>query len=362
MSKNPFAALIERNRAAAAQQTTTSASAPSNAGEASNTSTSIPPDVESMIAQLIDDDDAPRPSSAATEAVIARAEPTTVEALPAQDGLEGHTRLFVLDDAGSGQMNRILSGVVGTVDAGGRFAIHPDYKQLSYLFTLADAGQLPVHDDQVDHSALVPVNIPAAAAPALLASMVATVSKRWSSLYESVMSGAAASTVGLGSAMLQQERDNTERAVATYLSQSGMTQWIVPVLYEASIFEEDPSGRPQTEQELMASAVAPHNIQVRSDLQPWQVQYSGAEQVVEQAAAGDAPGWAGHQGPLGLVLEGELTVYAPSAAVAAQVGKALVDLHARARNLSELPVKADAVLRIELEEPSSDEVDGDRYF
>lgn len=361
MSKNPFAALIARNRAAAAQQTTTSASAPSNSVEASGTATSIPPDVESMIAQLIDDDDAPRTSSAATEAVTVRAETTAVEALPAQNGLEGYTRLFVLDDAGSGQMNRILSGVVGTVDAGGRFAIHPDYKQLSYLFTLADAGQLPVHDDQVDHSALVPVNLPSAAAPALLASMVATVSKRWSSLYESVMGGAA-SAVGLGSAMLQQERANTERAVATYLSQSGMTQWIVPVIYEASIFEEDPSRRPQTEQELMASAVAPHNIQVRPDPQPWQVQYAGAEQVVEQAAARDAPGWAGHQGALSLVLEGELTVYAPSAAIAAQVGKALVDLHARARNLSELPVKADAVLRIELEEPSSDEVDGERYF
>ena len=191
--------------------------------------------------------------------------------------------------------------------------------------------------------------------------MVANVSKRWSSLYESVMGGSAASAVGLGRAMLQQERSNTERAVATYLSQSGMNQWIVPIIYEASIFEEDPSLRPQTHQGLMASAVGPHNIQVRADPQPWQVQYARAEQGVEQVAAGGAPGWADHQGALSLVLEGELTVYAPSAAVAVQVGKALVDLHGRARNLSELPVRPDTVLRIELEAPSSDEVDGYRY-
>jgi hypothetical protein len=401
MTMNPFAALVARNRAAATQgQSAAPVPQPIAGAEAAPGATvqatshatppgadSIPPEVESMIASLIDDDDEPGQVPAqlvqpenqpvvieSTGPAAAVDTPTDATTAVASIAAEGTTRLFVLNDAGSYQMNQILSGVVGTVDDAGKFKIHDDYKKLSYLFTLAEAGQLPTNESgSIDASSLAPVVLPESVVPAFLASMVSTSSANWSRMYEAALNMGGHGGNAVGRAMVEQERNNTERAVATYLSGLGMQLWSVPVVYGAHSVEEQPAHRATNEAGLIESACNIRNVQiftggevVQVQPQPEQAQPPGELQVQAPATEpGEAatPSWVNHVGPLSLVIEGEMRVLAPSAEIAAQVVQAQIDVRRTATRLPQLQLNGHSIQNVELEEPTPDETyrDGPSY-
>lgn len=294
------------------------------------------------------------------------------------------SKAYVLTGAGGGRFDQIYAGVVGNLDAQGKFAIHPDYKQVAYLFSLVDASSIPAaipgqaQEIQVDPLApevtvakiehVLEVQLPAASMKAFRASMIDVTSRRWGSLYESVAAGIPGGT--MVAQALQAEAATTARNVQNYIAAAGLRHFDVPVLFDAHIAEENPAQRGATEAEVLAMASGASNITLLpyewSDGAPVDSALN-AEQAEENEAAntGALPAqWLNHQGPMAIKAEGHLKVLAGDAKQAHDVASAMLKIaHAAPHLIGEhLKPVPHAIQSAQLLEPEGDDdADGDDY-
>lgn len=281
---------------------------------------------------------APSPAPAAPEAATPGAALTVVA--PASES----KTIQVLTSMGNYQFDAIFTGTVGTLDSNNCFKIDPDYTRLSYLFTLSQGSAMPVlsratqvaapSSEAVTHGEVtsrvgertVELTLPAAAAAAIKVNCIAKASQTWGDLYQAVARNLPAGLMGAD--MLATERRNVEQAVESYVSESGLTPWKVPVIYSAVVFEEEPEFRGNREEDLLAKAASPSKFlpdvtRTPVPVTPGTEVAPPAQDAAHEGAAVPAD-VATHHGGLELTVEGEIQVLATSAQQAAQVATGLL--------------------------------------
>jgi hypothetical protein len=215
------------------------------------------------------------------------------------------------------------------------------------------------------------VVLPSHAAGAFLATMIAGSAAQWAAMYE----GATALGAGaFGQGMIEQEKAQTARNVSGYLDSKQMQVWNVPVVYAASVDEEDPALRPKSEADVLRAATSLRNMQISAEpatlagpaaeVQPTAGQASVNGAPAEIIDGGPAPAWVTHVGGLSLVAEGVLAVRATDAASAAEAAKALLTLVGKAPQLGHtIKLTGHAIQHFTLEPPSADDdSDHERFY
>jgi hypothetical protein len=246
--------------------------------------------------------------------------------------------MHVITTTGNGQFDAILAGCVGHLDEENRFQLDADYARLSYLFTLASGSSLLALQNGkngIQHSGepaagqgewTTAINLLNEDAAALKTNLIALCAQRWNEMYESVSTMVPGG--GVGSNMLNAERQMVAAAVKAYIQDSGLQVWDVPVLYQAMVGGDDPSQRGTTESQLLAQAGMPLSIMLdgtRSVQRAAQPTQQPTQQATQQETR-VPEAWTTHQGPLQLSVEGDLQVLAASAEQALPVGAALLQV------------------------------------
>lgn len=287
--------------------------------------------------------------------------------------------LHVVTSTGDSRFDAILAGTVGTLDEQGRFQLDPDYKQLSYLFTLAAGSMLPAvrpgqelseskEGDLIMRQGerTIEVIMPAAATVALKANLIELSAVRWGAFYEQQLGGLTPGS--LNANMLKSERDNVAGAVDRYLAGLNMQQWDVPVIYSTTVHEEGPAERASDEAGLLKMAGSISRMTPDVTRQPIaHVAAPSAPAVDGAGAEAGAPvsavpaEWAAHQGALNLTVEGSLTVRAGCAEDAARLTSALLLIaNAAPRLAGSFAPRAESIQAAELLPPMT-EGDDDGY-
>lgn len=273
-------------------------------------------------------DEAAMPGAALT-VVASASEPKTIQ---------------VLTSTGLPNADDIYTGTVGTLDSNSCFKIDPDYPRLAYLFTLSTGGSMPVlsramqvaapSSEAVTHGDVtarigentVELTLPAAAAAAFKVTCISKASQNWGRLYEAIGGHLPRGLMVMDA--LETDQRLVQQAVESYVSESGLTPWKVPIIYSAVVYEEEPEFRGTREEDLLAKAASPSNIlpDVTRTPVPVAAAIEGAPPAQDAAHEGAAvpADVATHRGGLELTVEGEIQVLATSAQQAAQVATGLL--------------------------------------
>lgn len=153
-------------------------------------------------------------------------------------------KVAIITDVGNQQANMLLCGVYGTIDHGSssfmslimgpfrqeptvrNFNLAPEFKNVSYLFTLLEDGSAPVNVNEA-----IEVTLPDRMGPTLKTTMMDQLGDRWTQLYDAV---APAGTAEMLKVMLNSEKARMRRGVADYIESQGMKRFVVGVSVKGS--------------------------------------------------------------------------------------------------------------------------------
>lgn len=378
---NAFARLAAASRIAAARRLPESSLTDANLAPAA-----AEPDHEAAPVENQAETPAPAPAAAAqttqsqaqaTDLVIAGADTAGTQLMAAElDNSaapalpERSSVVHVLKSTSVGRFDQVFAGVAGSLGARGEFRIDPIYKQLAYVFTLAEAGTLPAilpntptlqADPETAAIAraenVVPVAVVSGGETAFKANLVEMVSRGWDKLYDDVASMLPGGA--FGNSMLQAEKRNVANNVANYLGDTQLPQWDVPVVYSVQVDAEDPGQRGTTERALLAQAGSLLNITVGQMVAVPHVAPTAHAQSDDAALPATM---ANHQGGLRLTVEGVLTLRALDAAQAVSLAHSLLDgaAHVPAIRANLVPTPS-SIQHCEYLEPEPNEYDGMGY-
>lgn len=231
---------LARNRTPAA----TPAAESSVAAQATPASTDVPQNAAAAVSVAV----------AAVNDAAAPAERTELAAPPAEVTVDtallvptNPVTLTVIAGHANAQFDRILTGVVGRMNEG-LFTIDPIYKQVSYLFSLADSGVT-----EQEGTRLTDVTLPSeAAANEYVINALKARGNAWDEMYAQV--GKYVPGGDLGKHMLEQEKMLVKNATQRVIEAAGLTSYSVPVTYEAFVDQDADRTAATTVAQLAASA------------------------------------------------------------------------------------------------------------
>lgn len=154
--------------------------------------------------------------------------------------------LAVITNHDNPQFAAILAGVVGRVKGEG-FTIDPIYKQISYLFSLADG----THATAGTH--LKEITLPnEAAANEYVINAIKSSGQSWDQMYAQFSGNMPGGD--MGKHMIEAEKAQVHQATLRVIEAAGLTSYSVPVTYEAFVDQDADRAAATTVAQLAASA------------------------------------------------------------------------------------------------------------